>query len=393
MRIGIITGEFPPMQGGVGDFTQELSNELAALGHETHILTRTGCRSAELHPAYRVHPEIERWNWSLFARANRWIKANRLEIVNLQYQAAAYGMHPAVNLLPRCLASVPLVVTFHDLNVPYLFPKAGRVRWWAVLTLAQHASGVIVTNQEDLAKLEGHGLRSRPTVIPIGSNISPAPPAGYDRSSWRESWGVQPQETLLSYFGFLNESKGGEDLVQALHLLGLAARAEARVREIRPPVRLAMIGGRTGSSDPRNRAYAEQVDALIARLCLQEQVLRTGYIAAEQVSASLLATDICVLPYRDGVSFRRGSFVAALAHGLPIITTTPAIHLPELSHGDNVYLVPPAEPGALAEAVTVLRDNPALRQRIAAGASRLAHHFRWDSIAQATADLFANTTA
>ena len=392
MRIGIITGEFPPMQGGVGDFTQELSNELAALGHETHILTRTGCRSAELHPAYRVHPEIERWNWSLFARANRWIKANRLEIVNLQYQAAAYGMHPAVNLLPRCLASIPLVVTFHDLNVPYLFPKAGRVRWWAVLTLAQHASGVIVTNQEDLAKLEGRGLRSRPTVIPIGSNISPAPPAGYDRSSWRESWGVQPQETLLSYFGFLNESKGGEDLVQALHLLGLAARAEARAREIRPPVRLAMIGGRTGSSDPRNRAYAEQIDALIARLCLQDQVLRTGYIAAEQVSASLLATDICVLPYRDGVSFRRGSFMAALAHGLPIITTSPTIHLPELSHGDNVYLVPPAEPGALAEAVTVLRDNPALRQRIAAGASRLAHHFRWDSIAQATADLFAKTT-
>jgi glycosyltransferase involved in cell wall biosynthesis len=115
-------------------------------------------------------------------------------------------------------------------------------------------------------------------------------------------------------------------------------------------------------------------------------------MAAEQVSASLLATDICVLPYRDGVSFRRGSFVAALAHGLPIITTTPATHLPELIHGDNVYLVPPAEPGALAEAVTVLRENPALRQRIAAGASRLAQHFRWDTIAQATAELFANTT-
>jgi glycosyltransferase involved in cell wall biosynthesis len=380
------------MQGGVGDFSRELSKELAALGHETHILTRTGCRSAELSPAYRVHPEIERWNWSLFARANRWIKANRLEIVNLQYQAAAYGMHPAINLLPRCLASIPLVVTFHDLNVPYLFPKAGRFRWWAVLTLAQHASRVIVTNQEDLAKLEGHRLRSRPAVIPIGSNISPVPPAGYDRSSWRESWGVLPDETLLGYFGFLNESKGGEDLVQALHLLGLAPPAKTEAREIKPPVRLIMIGGRTGSSDPVNRAYAEQIDALIARLYLQEQVLRTGYIAAEQVSASLLATDICVLPYRDGVSFRRGSFMAALAHGLPIITTTPATHLPELRHGDNVYLVPPAEPGALAEAVTALRENPVLRQRIAAGASKLAQQFRWDSIAQATAELFANTT-
>ncbi len=392
MRIGIITGEFPPMQGGVGDFSQELSKELAALGHEIHILTRTGCRSAEPSPACRVHPEIDRWNWSSFARADRWIKANRLEIVNLQYQAAAYGMHPAINLLPRFLASTPLVVTFHDLNVPYLFPKAGRVRWWAVLTLAQHASGVIVTNQEDFVKLKSHRLRSRPTVIPIGSNISPAPPTSYDRSSWRESWGVRPEEILLGYFGFLNESKGGEDLVQALHLLGLATRTGAKASEIGSPAKLVMIGGRTGSSDPGNRAYAEQVDALITRLCIQKQVLRTGYIATEQVSASLLATDICVLPYRDGVSFRRGSFVAALAHGLPIITTTPATHLPELIHGDNVYLVPPSEPEALAKAVTILRENPALRHRITAGASKLAERFRWDTIARATADLFASTT-
>jgi len=39
MRIGLITGEYPPMQGGVGDFTHELGKALAALGHEVHVLT------------------------------------------------------------------------------------------------------------------------------------------------------------------------------------------------------------------------------------------------------------------------------------------------------------------------------------------------------------------
>ena len=39
MRIGLITGEYPPMQGGVGDFTQELGKGLAALGHDVHVIT------------------------------------------------------------------------------------------------------------------------------------------------------------------------------------------------------------------------------------------------------------------------------------------------------------------------------------------------------------------
>jgi hypothetical protein len=31
MKIGLITGEYPPMQGGVGAFTQELARAMAAL--------------------------------------------------------------------------------------------------------------------------------------------------------------------------------------------------------------------------------------------------------------------------------------------------------------------------------------------------------------------------
>jgi len=39
MRIVLITGEFPPMQGGMGDFTNELGKALAELGHEVHVIT------------------------------------------------------------------------------------------------------------------------------------------------------------------------------------------------------------------------------------------------------------------------------------------------------------------------------------------------------------------
>ena len=39
MRIGLIAGEYPSDQGGVGDFTREIGKALAALSHDTHVIT------------------------------------------------------------------------------------------------------------------------------------------------------------------------------------------------------------------------------------------------------------------------------------------------------------------------------------------------------------------
>ena len=376
LRIGLISGEFPPMQGGVGDFTRELARELVPLGHEVHILANAGCHAENLPDGCFVHPIVERWNWSLARRVSRWVKENGLDVLNLQYQAAAYDMHPAVNLLPGILSDAPLVVTFHDLKVPYLFPKAGPMRWQAVLALARRAAGVIVTNREDRQCLVPALGEQLLTVIPIGSNIAPVPPADYDRSAWRANLGVAPDETLLGYFGFLNESKGGEELFRTLY----------RLEQAGVPAKLLMIGGRTGSSDPANQAYALRLEQLIESLEVGERIVWTGYVTPEEVSAHLLATDCCLLPYRDGISFRRGSLMAALAHSRPIISTTPAVELPELVHGENVYLAPPLDPAALADAVIALRQDPVLAEKLASGAGRLAQAFRWDEIARQTGE-------
>jgi glycosyltransferase involved in cell wall biosynthesis len=383
MRIGIVTGEFAPMQGGVGDFTRELSTALAALDQQVFILAPAGCTWETPPAGVALQATVEQWNWSLANTLRRWVRQERLDAVNLQYQAAAYGMHPALNLLPGTLAGVPLVATLHDLKVPYLFPKAGRLRWWAVRRLAQRAAGVIVTNREDLLRLQGEGFTGRLALIPIGSNIAATPPPDYDRAAWRAQWGVSPDEILLGYFGFLNESKGGEELVEALYTL----------QEAGVPAKLMMIGGRTGSSDTTNQAYADRIDALIAQRQVGDRVLRTGYVPAEDVSAALLAVDACVLPYRDGISFRRGSLMAALAHGRPVITTEPPVELPELKPGENVYLVPPHDPPALSAAVIALWEDPVLAARLATGAQALAQNFGWDAIAQATAGLFERLRA
>jgi glycosyltransferase involved in cell wall biosynthesis len=119
--------------------------------------------------------------------------------------------------------------------------------------------------------------------------------------------------------------------------------------------------------------------------------LWTGFSSAAEVSAHLLAADIGVLPYRDGASFRRGSFMALLAHGLPIVSTVPAgsgdarsldSGVPRLQDGENVRLVPPDDPAALAQAIADLAASPEVRQRLAAGARALAATFAWEGIAK-----------
>lgn len=379
MRILFITGEYPPMQGGVGDYTWLLGTALCDLGADVHVLTSQAAGPTHLapHGVANVYPEAESWGWGLTGQVRTLAQEIEADVVHLQYQSAAFGLHPAINLLPRSLRKERwprrTAVTFHDLRVPYLFPKAGPLRWRANLELARHSDLVIATNGEDYARLQAYAeLDGKLAQIPIGANILCDLPADYDRAAQRQLWGAGLDDLLLGYFGFLNASKGGEELV----------RATAQARDSGLPVHLLMVGGQVGASDPTNLAYLDQVKALIAELGLEERVHWTGFMDASAVSANLVATDLAVLPYRDGASFRRGSLLAALTHGLPTISTLPAVIVPELVHGENIWLVPAGSATALAAAMAELWREPALRRRLGEGASRLADSFTWEAIAQ-----------
>ena len=167
MRILFVTGEYPAMQGGVGDYTRKLGQALGELGADTHILTHVDAGGDHLRaPASpwepTVYPELTRHGWNLWSDVRRKIAELQPDVVHIQYQSAAYGLHPAVNLLPVRLATrkkrPAVVVTFHDLKFPYLFPKAGPLRWQSVLRLARDADASVVTNPADWVRLRDAGL-------------------------------------------------------------------------------------------------------------------------------------------------------------------------------------------------------------------------------------------
>lgn len=380
MRIGLIAGEYPPMQGGVGDFTRQLALAFAAAGHEPHVIARyiAGQPALDIEQGVTTHRIISQWNWETRRRIEGFMRLYKPDVLNLQYQAAAYQMHPAINLLPGALARhVPVVVTFHDLKVPYLFPKAGLLRWKSILSMAKGATACIVTNVEDCNTLIGEGVRDV-SMIPIGSNIAPATLENYKRDEWLAARNIASDERLIGYFGFMNESKGGETLIRAL--------AELRRRGLNAG--LLHVGGQTGDSDPTNMVYAAKLETLARELNVHACVHLTGFLDERGVSEAFASCECVALPYRDGASFRRGTLMAALAHGCAIVTTTPRVSIPELVNEGNALLVPADAPAELAIAIERVMNDAALRTRLQHGALALSRLFQWDHIAAQTLQTF-----
>jgi GT2 family glycosyltransferase/glycosyltransferase involved in cell wall biosynthesis len=391
-KVLLITGEYPPARGGVGDYTCRLALALHSIQIGSRVLISYGApvneQATEPSPytgeSGSKAPLATRW--INLRSAMRALRFSRARIAHIQYQTGAYQLRPTVNFLPLLLRlrwGGPCVVTFHDLLVPYLFPKAGPVREWANRLLALSASAVVATNPYDAERLRSWGV-NKLKVIPIGSNIRNNAPTDFSREEWRASRGVGPDNVLLAYFGFLNQSKGLEDLLHVVDYLRTLGN-----------FRLMMVGGGLGASDPTNKATAAHLEKVAADLGVQDRLLWTGYLSPQEVSAALLSADIAVLPFMDGASFRRGSLLATLEHALPVITTharaqpSPEIaSWPRLKDGENALLVPPGDREALARAVHRLSADNSLRHALSKGATDLAHHFNWERIAQMHAELY-----
>lgn len=383
MRVLFITGEYPPLQGGIADYTALLRSELRALDVTSEVLTDAACASTER----TVHPVVGTWGFPFWSITQQIISERQIDVVHIQYQTAAFDLKPAINLLPWYLRrSTPrpaIVATFHDLREPYLFPKAGPVRRWVTRMLGRHCDSLIFTTQEDREQWDksvdsgAPNPRKTPTHrIAIGSNVPVAPISTEQRQELRAACGVAPDAFLVGFFGLVNQTKGLDTLFQAVRLL--------RDRDI--PAQVLIVGGGVGDSDPTNAVYRERLERIIRGLDLDmgDILLSTGYLEAADASRALATCDAMALPFTDGASLRRGSLLAALDHGLPVVSTTPKQPNPDIQESNALMLVPPDDPPALCDALHRLFEDRALGETLGAAARVFARQFSWSRIAEHT---------
>lgn len=372
----MVCPSYPPQEVicGVGDYTHCLVEELARQGEDVSVLCSAQYRGTTRGPV-QVLPLLRRWTLDQalrlsLSRALPWGK-----ILHLQYTPHLYGRGAGFKLLPlltrlRVRGPAP-VVTFHTLTAGSAWSRV-----WAMLLLAS-AHHSISANEEVTATVRRRlpKLGARLTEIPIGANIAINRANGMDREARRSLIGIPSGGHLLVHFGLVYPGKGLETLFAAL----------PELLRLQPSTRLVIVG----DTRPDSQGYRATLDALAVRLGIAHATIWAGRRSGEEVSRILQAGDLFVVPYDDGISIRRGSLMAGLAHGLPVVSTTSSLASAYLRDGDNIALVPPRNPQALSARIASLLASPHEAARLGQGAGKLADRFTWPLIARETRELYA----
>jgi glycosyltransferase involved in cell wall biosynthesis len=376
-RILFVSGEYPPMRGGIGDYTSRLIDSLDECGWESLVLTSSqiGQETDD-----RVVATVDRWDASITDAVRETLDETNADLLHIQYQTGAYDMRPSINFLPLRLGKrerrVPIVTTYHDLLRPYLFPKAGVLRRWVNRALAFGSDAIILTNERDYQQVRSYNwFRDRAYRIPIGSNMPL--PEEVDKGTVVRRYGLEPDGFVVGFFGFLTADKGIDDLLDALE------------RPDMTETQLLVISGDLATTDTTNRQYRDELRTRLEEAQIPVKV--TGYLPRQEVADALAAVDVIALPYRAGASLRSGTLLAALQSGTPVVTTDPrpGDTLAPFAPGESIWLVPVSETDFLHEAIHLLRQEPSLRDRLAKNAAAASCEFTWSSIAERHIEVYS----
>ncbi|HLE83623.1 MAG TPA: glycosyltransferase family 4 protein [Thermoanaerobaculia bacterium] len=255
-----------------------------------------------------------------------------------------------------------LVSTVHD-----VVPHHRRLPAWVERRLLRatyrHAGTLVVAHRwlADRLRAEFGVAAERIRVIPPPIE---APPGGL-RARAAEAAPGAPVRVL--FFGQLRDNKGIPDLLEAARLLAGEAALSFHLAGRGEPALEAAVRGAAGE--------------------LEHLTCELGYVPAERKAELFGAADLVVLPYRRFAS-QSAVLGDAYTHAVPVVATDCGAMGMTVREDRTGWLVPPGDPGALAEALrAAARDLPE-RRRIAGTMLELQRRHDVAAVARALRELY-----
>ena len=359
----LITSEYPPQFGGVSDYTRQLAAGLSGQGDEVHVWCPAGGDDPSAAEGVAVHRDFGRFAPADLRRVGRSLdRFPAPRHVLVQWVPHGYG-YRSMNvafcwwLLQRATRHrdrVELMVHEPFLSFDWASPRQNAVALVhrsMTMLLLRAASRVWISIPGWERILRGYALGRKLAFqwLPIFSNIPAASDPARTQAVRRRY--ADNGRILIGHFGTFGSlianllgpilsALAGDPVNQTILLMG--ERSEQYRRELI-------------QSEPR----------------LESVIQATGQLSAEELSHHLSACDLLIQPYPDGVSTRRGSFMAGLANGKPIVTTTGWLTEPLWFQSDAVAVAPAGDTPAFLEQVRRLREDAGERLRVASAAGKL----------------------
>ena len=351
----IITGEY--LSGGVGGYTHNVASALARAGDEVHVWTPWSADGTPENSSVLIHRLPGHFGPRALLMLDRALLAAPDSVILVQYVPHAFGFK-AMNL-PFCWWLLArrrrkIAVMFHEVafeaeSPGFRYSVLEIVTKLMAKALTKAASRIFVSTTSWERMLRPMLRRALPIEnLPLPSNVDVvedtksipvirakyAPRDGFlvgHFSSHPEQ--IQPY-LLKAIPGLLSDSRVG----------------------------VVLIG--EGSRDFM-RKLAPQCNGVVQRL------YATGEIGPDELSLHLSACDLMIQPYPDGITTRRTSAMAAIAHRRPVLTTKGALTEPIWSQSAAVSMVPVNEVNKLAPMASRLLDDRYERERLSLAAAKL----------------------
>ena len=357
MRIAIICQNFPPasFEGGISHYSSLLAKFLKIRGHKIYAITSTeySIPVSDSEKSYGVETIFVKgpWNHKTVRRIRKIAIYKRINILILQYSPASFHI---TFRLKWALSRFPCqkITTFHT-----LWGK-GFDRIIGIMNLIG-CKKIIATNSEIMAILEKRlpFLLKKTYWIPIASNIIP--------NSKKDE--INQNETpIISYFGMLYPGKGLELILDVIELLKKKGYNFS----------FKFIGGEMLGCEAYGQLIRKEI--IKKELCGYVEIL--GLVSGSEVSEWLYKSRFIFLPYEMGLSDRRGSLMAAIAHGKAILTSFPKVMMPYLKNGRNIYWPESLCKIGYMNAAKKLLEDDKFVHRLEEGAKKLSKKFTWCKI-------------
>jgi glycosyltransferase involved in cell wall biosynthesis len=334
----IVTPEYPPGSGGIGDYVELVAGRLASHGDRVIVHAYA--------PGERVKTpgvEVELLPDEFGARTRRaletaWKKLPEDAVVFMQYVPQGFGVKGMNVPFTRWLGRQPqrMWIMFHEIVYPFVRGQPLRLDFLASVTRVmlrqstRRAERTFVSTpawEPTLTRWTPAHLACEWLPIPATISVEGRPPV------------AESPRPSVAHFGTY-----GELVRRPLE------RILSPLIERNPEVELVLIG--RGSEEFRAELAAAHHGA-------EGRIRATGPAEPERIADELQRAWVTVFPFLEGATTRRTSLMSALAAGAVALTTDAWCTEWFWRRSGGVVLVPPGEPIPTVEAIeSLLADEP-----------------------------------
>jgi glycogen(starch) synthase len=386
-RVLILSWEYPPLiEGGLARHVRKLSESLAELGTEVHVLTRGGEESPAEEDAagvaiHRVREPrrprdlgefvawVEHMNSDMLAAGVELGDRYEFDLVHgHDWLVAAACDHLARRF------SAPLLTTIHA-------TEHGRHQGWVDKHPQSYIHGVErwITNRSDRVIACSYYMREqiadifgvpdeRVSVIPNGIDPEDLQPSDATELERLRAEFAAPDEKLVLLIGRLVYEKGFQIAIEAM----------PRLVERVPGTRFLVAG--SGTHEEALQRQAETLGVL-------EHGTFLGWIGDDVLHSLYPIADLCVVPS----IYEPFGLVAleAMASGCPCIVADTGGLREVVPHDEVGLRFRSRDPGSLAAVAERVLADDELGRRLVAEAREHVRHFDWLDVAERTAEVYS----